>query len=95
MANDGHGADSSEDQDVPAVFKQVPPEWVPQTSNTADLGQLKSRNTNYMIFVTYNLKKGYINFFPPNPSRDEEALTETIVKHGYQSVVPFSVSFWT
>ena len=54
MANDGHGADSSEDQDVPAVFKQVPPEWVPQTSNTADLGQLKSRNTNYMIFVTYN-----------------------------------------
>ncbi|THH04935.1 hypothetical protein EW145_g5157 [Phellinidium pouzarii] len=59
MANVGQGADS----EMPAIYESTPPDWLPKTSSSADLG--------------------FINFFPPRPSQEEDILTEANVKHGF------------
>ncbi|KAH8119597.1 hypothetical protein DFH11DRAFT_1501865 [Phellopilus nigrolimitatus] len=58
MANNGQGRSNEK----PEIYECVPPEWLPKTSNSADLG--------------------FINFFPPRPSQDEDSLTEANVKNG-------------
>ena len=62
------------------------------TTNLKHSGFRSVKYANKQINHLSNSPKGYINFFPPNPSQDEEILTEANVKHGYLSVVPFSVS---
>lgn len=61
------------------VYESRPPEWLPKTHLSADLGAIV-----FFWRWRYPLSSptGYVGFFPPRPHQVEETLTESNVKNG-------------
>ena len=61
-----------------AVYESRPPEWLPKTHLSADLGTM----IRPASILSTHLSAGYVGFFPPRPHQVEETLTESNVKNG-------------